>query len=363
MSDSPLSAVVKIESTDESFIYRGSGVLLAGGKYVLTAAHLFNHDPAVSDIDISNDHSSFPAVSAVYIHPDWDSTDNGYNHDIAVVELANPITAIDGLDLWSGENPIGQEITFAGYGGDAFHSGSNTLDGYGELFNLIFPRGIVEGSQLLYDHDNGSTEQDALWNLFRVGDAEETLNEGLVVQGDSGGPLLIGDEIVGISSYVFRSDDYDINSVVDASAGEVASATAVEPYTPWIEAVTADNPVYASPTSQAEVLTEIAEPLRGSVINYFLLEMSSPKSVTVSLQYTTRELTAIAGEDYESVSGQIDLQPGETYIAIPVTIYGDMVVEDSESFSMVVTDPTGEWINADVELIATHTILNNDILG
>ena len=44
-----------------------SGVLLAGGQYILTVAHLFNTDANPSDLTINaNAHAT-----AIYIHPSW----------------------------------------------------------------------------------------------------------------------------------------------------------------------------------------------------------------------------------------------------------------------------------------------------
>lgn len=361
MASSSLEAVVKIESIDGNVIHRGSGVLLSGGLYVLTAAHLFNHDPSNSSITLSTETHTLPGVKSVHLYPGWDKTNAANNHDIAIVELSSPVTSVDGLELWQGSNPIGQPVTLAGFSaGTALSSGTNIIDGYGELFNQIFARGIAEGSQLLYDHDNGSSTQNALGNLLNVGSATPTADEKTPIQGDSGGPLLIDDQIVGVASYVFRSDTYDINGSVDGSPGEVAGATAVTPYIPWINSVTKSNQV---PTTKDQVITEIFEPSQGSVVNYFLLEMATAREEIVSLQYTTRNGTATAGEDYVAVSGTVELQPGETHVVIPVTIYGDTQSEADETFSMVVSDPTGTWIAGGIEIIAAHTIINNDFVG
>lgn len=361
MASSSLDAVVKIESIDGNLIHRGSGVLLSGGVYILTAAHLFNHDPSNSSITLSNKTHTLPSVKSVYLYPGWDKTNTANNHDIAIVELSSPATSVQGLELWQGSNPIGQQITLAGFGaGKVLSSGTNILDGYGELFNQIFARGVAEGSQLLYDHDNGSSEQNTLGSLFNLGSATPTTNEKTPVQGDSGGPLLIDDQVVGVASYVFRSDTYDINDSVDGSPGEVAGATAVTPYIPWINSVAKSNQI---PTTKDQVITEIFEPSQDLAVNYFLLEMSTARKEIVSLQYTTRNGTATAGEDYVAVSGTVALQPGETQIAIPVTIYGDTTSESNETLNMVISDSTGTWIGIGVEIIASHTIVNNDFIG
>ena len=55
-----------------------SGVLLAGGQYILTAAHLFNTDANPSDLIIT---STNVHATAIYIHPNWRNDPNNYNHD------------------------------------------------------------------------------------------------------------------------------------------------------------------------------------------------------------------------------------------------------------------------------------------
>lgn len=364
MATTLLDSVVSIESRDDSFIYRGSGALLSGGRYVLTAAHLFDRGQDASDFELRSGIGALPSIAAIHVYPGWDSSDSGRNHDIALIELSEPVSGLSGFELWSGNSPVGSEFTFAGYGGDSgFHTGTNILDGDGALFNLIYPLNVLDGVQVLYDYDNGTDAQDALGNLFGAGTASVTSDESIAESGDSGGPLLIDDEIVAVSSYTFRNSAYDINGTSDSSAGEIAGATLITPYLPWIEEVTQGNTQYSPPTSKEEVITEVSEPFSGSVTNYFLLEMPTAKIVTVSLQYTTRDGTATSGEDYEAASGVIELAPGETQYAIPVTVFGDTQLEDNETFSVVVTDPTGFWIEAGVELIATHTIINNDIVG
>jgi hypothetical protein len=97
------------------------------------------------------------------------------------------------------------------------------------------------------------------------------------------------------------------------------------------------------------------------VTNYFLLTASSVRTETVNLRYVTRDGTATSGEDYNATQGWVALLPSETHIAIAVSIYGDTIAEIDETFSLVLTDPTNEWLGAGIELIATHTIVNNDV--
>jgi len=111
------------------------------------------------------------------------------------------------------------------------------------------------------------------------------------------------------------------------------------------------------PTQKSEVnLT----PGEGSTA-YFLLELSGPLSGIAQVDYTTRDGSAIAGQDYVATSGTASLQPGETHIAIPVQLLDDNIAEGNETFSLVVTDPVlGIFPGGQVELVAQRTIIDND---
>ncbi|MBE9395977.1 trypsin-like serine protease [Pontibacterium sp. N1Y112] len=364
MDQSILNAVVAIEYVSGSSIIRGSGVLLPGGTHILTAAHLFNQNPAAQSLSISSGNVSLPSAKKINIHHGWDKNSSDFNHDIAVIELASPVVSVDGVQLWTQSNVIGEEITFAGFGGDSgFHTGTNTIDADGSQLNATFNRNVVSGTQLVYDHDNGTESQNTLGGLINMGSARVTTSEGQARAGDSGGPLLLDGKVVGISSYAYRDDRYDVNSSVDFSAGEVGFATAVHPYIPWIESITQGNPVYSEPTNSGEVLTSINEPFTGEVTNYFLLELAAASSADISFHYRTQNGTAIAGEDYQFAEGDKVLKAGETSLTIPIQILGDVIKEENETFSVVVNNFVSEGNDMNIELIATHTILDNDILS
>ncbi|MDD5228101.1 MAG: trypsin-like serine protease, partial [Methylococcales bacterium] len=57
----------------------GSGVLLAGGQYILTAAHLFSENPALSDVHVLNaDGQIVSTVAEIFTHPLWDNNPASY---------------------------------------------------------------------------------------------------------------------------------------------------------------------------------------------------------------------------------------------------------------------------------------------
>jgi hypothetical protein len=58
----------------------------------------------------------------------------------------------------------------------------------------------------------------------------------------------------------------------------------------------------------------------------------------VSVDYNTADLIAVAGEDYQSVSGTLFFADGETSRAIAVTIVDDMVFEGNETFRVLLSN-------------------------
>lgn len=55
-------------------------------------------------------------------------------------------------------------------------------------------------------------------------------------------------------------------------------------------------------------------------------------SKAISVDFATRGGTALPGEDYQANSGTLTFAPGETLQQVPVTVFGDSVDEDHETF-------------------------------
>jgi len=69
-------------------------------------------------------------------------------------------------------------------------------------------------------------------------------------------------------------------------------------------------------------------------IQVFLLDQSG---LPVTVNYSTADVSATAGQDYQAASGSITFAPGETLKTITVNIIGDGVVEPTETFSINMT--------------------------
>ena len=76
----------------------------------------------------------------------------------------------------------------------------------------------------------------------------------------------------------------------------------------------------------------------------------------VSVSYRTVDGTATAGQDYDSVSGVLRFEPGETEKTITVTVKTDLHDDPGETFTMLLSNPQGAYLG-DGE--ATGTIKNS----
>ncbi|MDD5214128.1 MAG: Calx-beta domain-containing protein [Methylococcales bacterium] len=340
----------------------GSGVLLAGGQYILTAAHLFSDNPSVSNVHVINTNGqSVGAVEQIFTHPFWDNNPADYNHDLALIKLTQPLTQTAGYEIYRNKNEIGQTFTRVGFSDNGLVSGKNTYDAVTDKINAAFGTRVEIGSQLLYDYDDGTSQHDAIGQLLNLPNLglgnEETMSQA----GLSGGGTFIDNKIAGVGSFIFRSDLSDINSVIDSSIGELGSDTRVSTHADWIDFITLGNPVYNAPTLASEVMKNVLEPNYGSVENYFLASFNEPLTHDISFDFRTVDGTAIAGIDYLATQGQIVLHAGQNHIAIPVTILGDKIAEMDETFSFEVSNPVGfSFLNNALVLTATHSIIDND---
>jgi hypothetical protein len=331
-----------------------SGVLLSGGQYILTVAHLFNTNSLPSDLTITNANGqSVGHATAIYIHPNWKNDPKNYDHDLALIKLDRPL--MGGYDIYRGNSEIGQTFNRIGYLGNQVVERQNTYDAYTNIVNPIWGNSIESNTQLLYDFDDGTPAHDALGVLFNVNNLGLGAAEGMSQAGLSGAPTFINNQIAGIGSYIFRSDATDVNSVVDSSFGEMGSDMRVSAQADWIDYVTKGNPVYVEPKVKSEVMTKVPEPNYGSVVNYFLASFSEPLKQDFSFDYRTLDGTANAGLDYIATQGHIDMRIGQDHVVIPVTILGDKLAEGDETFVLEVRF-------GGITLVAVRTIVDNDVL-
>lgn len=119
-----------------------------------------------------------------------------------------------------------------------------------------------------------------------------------------------------------------------------------------------------APTQASGVKKAVAEGHSGISYAYFLLQFTGVRSDAtqwLSVDYSTRNGTATAGQDYVAVNGKLVLYPNENQAAIAVEIIGDTMPEPDENFYLDVTNPVGGSFGVGVVMLtAMRTIVNDD---
>lgn len=365
--------------------YYATGALLFDGHAVLTAAHLFGGRSGMAQVSFDTAAGvQTLGVTKYLLHPGFDIQSN---NDLAILWLSGsaPVAA-DRYDLYRDDEEIGQPFTMAGYGltgtGSSGDTGSasavavrlkagNRFDADGATLKSYLGAGMawspLVGTQLLADFDDGSMAHDALGRLTGRDDLGQGFSEGLIAPGDSGGPAFLDGKLAGVASYAASLSqgavNPDIDGVVNSSFGEVAAWQRVSAYQQWIDQSLRANYGNA-PTKPEEVQKEVFEGNGGTHYAYFLLQFTGVRSdpgQILSVDYTTRDGTAIAASDYIAVSGRLNLYPNENQAVIAVEIMGDTAPEPSETFYLDVFNPVGgSFGQGVVQLTAVRTILDDD---
>jgi len=366
----------------------GTGTLLFDGRAVLTAAHLFSKVSSSSIASVIFDTSTGQqTIKSTHIEviPSFDVIND--NNDLALVWLSSsaPVSA-QRYELYRSSNEIGQTMTMVGYGipgtgntgvmttynGTPLRlTASNQFDADGATLKSALGSQISwtpTANQLIADFDNGNSAQDVLGQLINKPGLGLGQNEGMTSSGDSGGPSFINGMIAGVANNTASISQGNIHPDIDtlnnSSFGEIGTWLRVSNYQQWIDQTIRSQYVNA-PTKPEQVKTSIIEGNSGTTVTYFLLQVTGVRTDSaqlLSVDYTTRDGTAIAGQDYLATKGTLVLYSNENQAVIPVEIIGDNIYESNEIFYLDVFNPVGGSFGTDViKLTAVRTIVNDDI--
>jgi aryl-phospho-beta-D-glucosidase BglC (GH1 family) len=117
------------------------------------------------------------------------------------------------------------------------------------------------------------------------------------------------------------------------------------------------DPVPVLPTL-AIADTSVTEGNDGTAYLSFTVTLSKAATGAVSVAYASANGTAVAGQDYQAVSGTLTFAAGETSKVIRVPVTGDTVVEANEALTLTLSAPTGATL---ADGTATGTIVNDDV--
>lgn len=95
----------------------------------------------------------------------------------------------------------------------------------------------------------------------------------------------------------------------------------------------------------------------GTTTATFTVTLSEATTEVVSVNYSTSDITATTGQDYQSASGTVTFNPGETSKQVTVTVLGDETEEDDETFRVNLAAAVGGTI---IDSYGVGTITDDD---
>lgn len=248
-----------------------SGAPIAGGRYIMTAAHCLrdtyqgaNWRASTATVEIfgSTPYTARVEASQWHWHEDWTGSILD-GHDIALIRLPTAAPTSFEIDRTGfADSGLGTSapvsVLVAGFGDHGQGMESGTFDGLLRVgTNHYDALGTIPGSTYRYDFDDNTAARNALglpgytegpgwgpsydrvdWNF----DGSSAWGESMIAGGDSGGPSLVeGIFVVGVHSYGEWSP-FDADNLINSSPGEIGVDTRVAFFAPWIDSHTSPVP-------------------------------------------------------------------------------------------------------------------------
>ena len=244
-----------------------------------------------------------------------------------------------------------------------------------ELTKVVTPSTVVPGQMLTYtltyiNHGPGAATNVLITDIESITVSIILTNVSYVY---SGAEITL----VGSISYTFQVADLapgtggivTVTGVISPDLASDTSFTNTATITASISATTVDTDT--TNNSDVVTMTVILPRVSFSSDNYSADEGAGPAIITVTLDtlpfvtvtvnYTTADGTAAAGDDYVAGSGTLAFIPGTTTLTFTVPITNDLQNENNETVLLALSAPTGAIL--DMPVTATLTISDNDTAG
>ena len=144
-------------------------------------------------------------------------------------------------------------------------------------------------------------------------------------------------------------------SVIIGMGGSPGNVTTI-PSNVYVNGVLADVGQSDPTLSVADVSLDEGD--SGASTAELVVSLSKVASEDVTVNYTTKDGSALAGSDYESKMGSVTIPAGNLSAVISLNVNGDVEVENDETLTVELSSPQGAVIGSGV---ATITIKNDDL--
>lgn len=182
-----------------------------------------------------------------WIPGDYDQDETIDAHDIAIIRLDREVDNVDPLG-WAdlsidSLNNSGEEFTLVGFAapgtdGDTFTGGARrAVENRFDVDDANSGGTLDQDLHLLYDLDLHPSQTTVFPADYDPEEDYPLTFEGIATVGDGGGPLIIGDEVVGISSYTYNDEDGKL----------YGAATDIRRFSTWIDAIVNDHDLSNEP--------------------------------------------------------------------------------------------------------------------
>jgi secreted trypsin-like serine protease len=302
------------------------GGTLVAERFVVTAAHCFDdfNDP-INQVQVLVGTQKLDGtgtrvdVAKVTVHPSYNR--DAFDYDVAVLELAAPVTGIEFATLASTQPTAPRTML--------------RVTGWGTLSDLpkpVYPTDLQQVDVPFFPTLGGKCGSlEGITSRMLCAGGEAGID---ACYGDSGGPLTINrgsgyTELVGIVSWGVSCAQNDFPGVytnVAESSINRFIRNVVTNVPPTIEFQTAEY--------------SVSEGVRRVTLT---LERTSTTG-TASVRIATANGSAIAPSDFRARSGTITFRPGQWTATFEITISNDRRKESSESFSVVLSRPSAGWV-------------------
>ena len=234
----------------------------------------------------------------------------------------------------------------------------------GETFGLmLIPGGTIEDAY----NNSSTTLPPELFPLYLLGTASENdqLEVGQLAD-ITGDALAFALEDVNINE---GGSDRDYNDVIFIVEGASTTATlideAIDPSRDWRDHPEASDLInyindQIGDFSLSISDTSITEGDTENTIAQITISLNASSNQPITVDYTTSDSTATAGNDYTATSGTITFNPGDPLTqTLDIEISADTIPEAEESFNIVLSNPSNATLEKDTGNI---TIIDNDDL-